>query len=277
MGLMNIRRIKLAIFRRTGIHTWLPKFLRIPNDKKWVFIVGCYNSGTTLVNNLLSQHPSISGLPYEGVSLTRSLSKPEDYGHPRMWWKCINEMQTDPARDSEIVSKVKQDWYLCFEPRKPIFLEKSIANSARIPWFKRNFQNAFFIHILRNGYAVAEGIRRKTDGIAPGGIYPIEDCIKQWSVSNIQIRKDLLEIQGSISIRYEDLCSNPAGCLNQICKFLDIRQIDWKTENKISVHGRYGSIYNMNDDSVKRLSHEDIDKIRHIAGGELQYYGYELI
>ena len=28
--------------------------------ERWLFVVGCYNSGTTLLLNLLAQHPSVS-------------------------------------------------------------------------------------------------------------------------------------------------------------------------------------------------------------------------
>lgn len=38
--------------------------------QKWIFIVGCYNSGTTLLEKILSLHPMIGSLRDEGVMLT---------------------------------------------------------------------------------------------------------------------------------------------------------------------------------------------------------------
>ena len=57
----------------------------IPKDKTWVFLVGCYNSGTTLLAELLGQHPSISALSTEGHFITDQFVKDYDIGLPRMW------------------------------------------------------------------------------------------------------------------------------------------------------------------------------------------------
>ena len=57
----------------------------VPRNKTWVFLVGCYNSGTTLLAELLGQHPSISTLPTEGHFITDEFVKDYDIGLPRMW------------------------------------------------------------------------------------------------------------------------------------------------------------------------------------------------
>lgn len=66
------------------IYREVPLFLNISEKighdltpKKWVFIVGCYNSGTTLLNQILSCHPDILTLPDEGAFLTRRVPTPE--------------------------------------------------------------------------------------------------------------------------------------------------------------------------------------------------------
>src|SRR5688572_13607291 len=69
------------------------------DSKKWVFILGCYNSGTTLLDQILSLHPEISGLKDEGVMLTDCLKRPEDFGWRRMWWKCEDQMAIVDERD----------------------------------------------------------------------------------------------------------------------------------------------------------------------------------
>ena len=58
------------------------------------------------------------------------------------------------------VEKLKKDWMPFFDRKKKVFLEKSIVNSARMTWLQDSFANSYFIFIVRNGYAVAEGIRR---------------------------------------------------------------------------------------------------------------------
>ena len=39
---------------------------RPANPEKWLFVVGCYNSGTTLIADALADHPQIAALPDEG-------------------------------------------------------------------------------------------------------------------------------------------------------------------------------------------------------------------
>src|SRR5688572_26729280 len=38
--------------------------------EKWVFVVGCYNSGTELLTELLGSQKAIAALPHEGQFLT---------------------------------------------------------------------------------------------------------------------------------------------------------------------------------------------------------------
>lgn len=57
----------------------------VPRPRKWLFLVGCYNSGTTLLAELLSRHPDISALPTEGHFITDQFVKDYDVGLPRMW------------------------------------------------------------------------------------------------------------------------------------------------------------------------------------------------
>ncbi|MBK9319321.1 MAG: sulfotransferase [Bacteroidetes bacterium] len=40
--------------------------MKAPEPEKWVFILGCYNSGTTLLHKLLATHSDIGSMPNEG-------------------------------------------------------------------------------------------------------------------------------------------------------------------------------------------------------------------
>lgn len=60
----------------------------LPKDKSWVFLVGCYNFGTTLLAELLGRNPSISALSSEGNFTTDRFIKYYNIGLPRRWSKC---------------------------------------------------------------------------------------------------------------------------------------------------------------------------------------------
>jgi len=253
------------------------------NPDKWVFIVGSYNSGTTLLETLLETHPDISGIK-EGVFRTNQLITPEELGWTRMWYKVTKEVRLTEENNKIDVNKVIKDWSLFLDLRKPIFVEKSIVNSARMLWLQNNFKNAHFIHIIRNGYAVAEGIRRKAP-LSKYGIcknfaptYPISICAKQWVVNNKIIDKDSKKIKKFKRVFYEDLCESPVKIIQEILDFINVKKvINWNIDKVWKIQEKNSKVKNMNAISFKNLSKQDIYDIEKVAYRMLQSYNYSLL
>ena len=202
--------MKRKLLRYKSIRKLITAFFFQDSKATFIFIVGCYNSGTTLLNYLLSQHFEISGLHTEGIQLTDQLVGPEAFGWNRMWCMCRDKLEISKLNKRPDAEIVKRDWGLWFDRKKDFWLEKSVINSLNIDWFEENFNHPYFIYIVRNGYAVSEGIRRRTQAVGkhppnyPSG-YPIEMCARQWVVSNQVIQEKLSSVQHSIEITYEDL------------------------------------------------------------------------
>lgn len=252
-------------------------------NKKWVFILGCYNSGTTLLNQLLAEHPSIGGLPDEGVMLTTQLVKPEDFGWRRMWWKCEKEMEESKINKNKSAATIKRHWSHFYPPNKDFLLEKSISNICRIPFFEENFQPAYFIHIVRNGYAVAEGIKRKAQIIAGNEFqdsetYSIDLCVNQWVRSLQKIEEEKEKIGNFLELSYEDLTADPQKEVGRITDFLGIGEFAPESFHKaFSVHEKSSQITNMNPKSFAKLSDSEKKVIGSIAGDYLKKYGYQIL
>jgi len=257
------------------------KITPVPAPEKWVFVVGCYNSGTTILLKMLAQHPRVSILD-EGVFRTNKLITPEELGWTRMWHKVVDQVRllsTDSAIDAVAVQK---DWAFFLDTQKPILVEKSIVNSARIPWLNANFPNAHFIFIVRNGYAVAEGIQRKVVNrrypipAKYGETYPIELCAEQWIQSNQLAEQDLLLVPDVHRITYEELCDAPSDALAAIWEFLELEDHNevGNLNREWEIHGRKDFVKNMNQRSLDRLSEEDRLRIESVALELLQYYKY---
>ena len=143
-------------------------------DKTWVFLVGCYNSGTTLLAELLSQHPDISALSTEGHFITDQFVKDYDIGLPRMWVEREDLFRLTEADTGPDAIRIKKEWGMRLDLSKQVLLEKSPPNTAKVRWLQANFENAHFVAIVRNGYAVAEGITRKADPKHLINSWPIE-------------------------------------------------------------------------------------------------------
>jgi hypothetical protein len=248
----------------------------VPRGKTWVFLVGCYNSGTTLLAELLGQHPSISALPTEGHFITDQFVKDYDIGLPRMWVEredLFHLTETDSGPDPV---RVKKEWAMRLDLGKPVLLEKSPPNTARTRWLQQHFENARFIGMVRNAYAVAEGITRKADPRHLREGWPIEMSAWQWKRSNEILQQDSEYLQHFMWVKYEDLAANTAGILNKITDFAKIPRFgDFDTTQSWAIHERNERIRDMNAESIARLSRVQIDRINQVAADMLESFGYD--
>lgn len=251
--------------------------------ERWIFVAGCYNSGTTLLKQILGSHPAVADLPAEGVALAADLPRPEEFHWPRMWARCRDRIEIDPrapeaARRAE---RIRRCWSWWFRGDGPNMLEKSVANAARLEFLDRHFDDAHFVYVVRNGYAVAGGIREKA---APEewnnpvfeGQYPIELCAEQWRVSDRAVRDASSSLDRFLQISYEELTERTVETVGRITDFLGIEPLRASTlEGMWSVGEHRAPIRNMNPRSLERLSGEDRRRIGRTAGALLDAYGYE--
>lgn len=247
----------------------------VPTDKTWIFLVGCYNSGTTLLAELLGQHPSISALPTEGHFITDQFVKDYNIGLPRMWVDREDIFRLTEDDEGPDPIRIKKEWCMRLDPGKPVLLEKSPSNTAKMRWLQRHFENAHFIGIVRNGYAVAEGISRKAEPHHLAEGWPIEKSAWQWRRSNEVMQQDAASLQRYIQVTYEDLTSDTRGTLERIAGFVGIPGFeDIGSDRPWRIHERDEKVRDLNDESISRLSREQIAKINQVAGDMLDAFGY---
>jgi hypothetical protein len=117
---------------------------------------------------------------------------------------------------------------------KPRFMNKQTANTQRIGAIDKMFPDASFVHIIRDGRAVASSLLRvdwwsRTDiwwyGGTPkewaeAGGDPIELCALQWQrdVQEILDHRHLFEDR-YLEIRYEDLVADTKGTVRDVVQF----------------------------------------------------------
>jgi len=248
----------------------------IPKDKKWVFLVGCYNSGTTLLAEILGHHPKISALPTEGHFITEQFIKDYEIGLPRMWVDREDIFRMDENSVGPDVIRLKKQWAIRLDCSKPVLLEKSPPNSAKTRWLQKTFENSYFIGIIRNPYAVAEGITRKADPKHLTNRWPIEKSAYQWARSNKVLYDDSRYLDRFMWIKYEDLTENLSESLNKITDFIGISEFKIIEDGKSwAIHERNDKIRNLNQESIKNLQQPDIDKITDIAKDMMTKFGYK--
>jgi hypothetical protein len=147
-------------------------------------------------------------------------------------------------------------------------------------FLQAHFEPAYFIELVRNGYAVAEGIQRRADldqwpNPEYEEKYPIELCARQWAACCRTIEESRPGIDRFLRVRYEDFTENTKGTLDQITRFLGISPIESSVLQKTwSFQEKNEPIKNMNSSSVDRLSPREIRKIENVAGDLLRERNY---
>jgi len=266
-----------------AIRTFAKMVRRKKNPEKWVFILGCYNSGTTLLANLLGAKKEISMLQREGARISNHLARPEDLGWNRMWIKCREyvSMQNNPPDVKDVLSDWNPWWH---KGNTRYYLEKSITNIVRIEWLKKNFPDAYFIGITRSAYPVCEGILRKAH---PWGsafaelkkkVYPVEMAAEEWVESNEILFREKQGGGNIILIRYEDLIETPEDVLGKIFRFIGIHELPVQWESTVlKLEDAEFEIVNMNSKSMERLNEKDIAKINSVVKVCMEKFSYELV
>ncbi|MGH8241821.1 MAG: sulfotransferase family protein [Steroidobacteraceae bacterium] len=255
---LNLRRKDVAwLFRGRSFERRVPRLLA---EHRWIFLVGCNNSGTTLIHDALADTGQFSFMPHEGQRYTSVLKRAEKRGFQRVWSEYVGELQLDERHPTTDVPRLLFDWLgeLAL-PLKPLILEKTTANAVRMRWLQRAFPGAAFLGIVRNGYAVVEGIKRK------GGKTVVRGA-RHWRKVNEMMLEDAEHLNRFLLVRYEDFVAAPRSELFRIAEFLDLR-LD-------RIRAARTSIQDMNAQSISRLDEAELRVITHEAGDCLERMGY---
>ena len=232
------------------------------SQRKWLFLVGCNNSGTTILHDLLVSTEQFSALPHEGQRYTRQLAIAERRGFERVWTEYLTDLQMTEADGTDIVSRLVYDWLFEASPKnRALFIEKTTANAVRMRWLQKAFPNSYFIGVIRNGFAVAEGIRRK-------GKKDIARAARHWNRVNELMLRDSRLIRHFLQLRYEDVVAAPQDTVSKVAEFLGYSP-GFHASPVACEH-----LVDMNEDSLIQLTMPDREAILTEAGPLLREFGY---
>lgn len=242
---------------------------------KWCFIVGCNNSGTSILQRILENTGQVSTLPKEGQMYTRVFKRARKRGHEREWSEYLDELTVHQTSPNEPARRLLFDWMRDLsQPIAPVIVEKTPANVARMRWINQNFPTAHFIGLVRNGYAVCEGIKRK-------GRQPISHAAKHWARVNELMLEESAHVSKYLQISYEDITENPEQVSTNISEFLqlDKEKITESLQRKYKIFnmadGKASAVVNYNSQSINKLDANEIETIEKIASQTLTKLGYK--
>ncbi len=241
---------------------------KIAAKYQWCFIVGCNNSGTTLMQDLLEQTLPVSTMPHEGQRYTNVLQRGSRRSHERVWTEFIDDLQMSEHDSFSCAPRLLHDWMSEYRsPRETILIEKTTVNAVRMRWLQQVFPNSYFIGMVRNGYAVAEGIHRKGNKDYVRGS-------KHWAKVNETMLEDSKYVSNFMVMKYEDLVSEPYLALEKLVKFLGFENAVLKSEGNLA--SILTGIQNMNPESTNRINEDESKIIEENALNMLNYFNYTI-
>jgi hypothetical protein len=215
----------------------------------------------------------VRNLPKEGQRLTTAIPNSAPLGIGRVFTQRLDLFRQTESGDGDCVPRLRYDWAYYSDARPGIRLEKSPPNTLRSRWLQRHFAPARFLVLVRNPYAVCEGIARRRG-------HSIEEAAIHWRTVHEVLDEDMPHLAHSLTVRYEDFCARPLNVLEQVQQFLGldapfdtaIATREFKAHN---MSGAPHQLENFNERSLRRLSAEDRDTITRVIGERMEQWGYE--
>jgi hypothetical protein len=278
---------------------------------KPIFVVGSGRSGTTILYRLLTGHPDLAWVSrltdrFPRLPQLAMLSNSETLRRSRMFQPStdsvnvydycglttellkekggsLTERDATSALSSRILGVAKSH---CKWTGKPRFINKSTMNTMRIRLIKGIFPDALFVHIIRNGYGVANSLSKvkwwpKTEiwweNTTPEqwekeGRNPYELCAMNWKrqVKEILRHRDHIPVDQYTECRYEDLMTDPKAIVKDVLRFC---KLEWN--DRFEKHVASTRINAANKDKWRAELDESAKRaIRESAGDLLAELGY---
>lgn len=251
---------------------------KIPLEKP-IFIVGCPRSGTSIFVDLFSKHRDLANWSEAG-----KIWDPKHYDDPAAHhvWSAADIKEKDRQRLRTMFA------YYQLLARKKRFVNKHPRNSLRLDYIQTIFPDAKFIHIIRDGRAVAGSLMRRSTTEEqrlniPFGNFckppnwhlylkhpPLEQAAYQWK-EIVEFIQDYFGHQprGTVlELKYEDFCQNVPKHIELVDDFCQLppgRRLWGKIPSQLEVNN-----YNY----LQTLGPEQIAVIESICGDLLHKLGY---
>lgn len=248
-------------------------FLLVPNDSGSTWLQNIIS----LCSNCISFKPGLDGKgvcigtsAYPDMEINKLFSENSDL------WEMPDAFDWEVIKDRWYAAWSEDPHYQTADPR--VYLEKTPQAIFSSDMYIEQFENVRFIIMIRNPYAVAEGMRRTIGDVS------IERCIKHWircaqrQLYNYRMHQDI-----AIMITYEELVSVPQVVEEKIRHFIPaLYDIDLSQE--VAAHSIEGmkvkSLTDFNERHIQNLSVEDIETINREleqVPEVLEFFGYTMI
>ena len=256
------------------------------------FVIGSARSGTTLLIDVLRAHPALSVYPSEANALwhpegypwreTASRNRP-----PPLWIAPHEFTRASVAHRTPAQTRALRAAFGAYQfvTRGRCFANKSAMITFMLPYVQEVFPEARFIHLVRDGRAVALSYtkkkKKKIAGTAiyseEGYDYPFEQMLvrmaEHWKdhIEEVEKQKRALKLEEQdrlLEIQYERFCSHPERTLQKVVEFMGLRPERMK-------HDEYAHVRSTNFKFRNELDAATLRQLTETMEPALSQKGYE--
>lgn len=201
------------------------------------FIVSAPRSGSTVLQRVLGSHPELASFPETHFFTEAFRGTLGRVGGFLAVWnalrKCENRLDSkDFPRPTQpcLSSRKYVDCYvqgldkIAEERDSKGWIEKTPAHLHCIPEIEAHIPDSSFIHIVRDGRAVAASLWEVTNEHRDvwGRRMTLEECISRWN-NDVRITLKNRSKDNHVVVRYKELCLSPEETLRRILEFIGVK------------------------------------------------------
>jgi hypothetical protein len=252
------------------------------------FIVGCGRSGTTLLNSLFDAHPEVANFPSEANQLWHPHLYPwhkATIDAPPFWVDAHAFTRASLAGRTKRADLGIAGTFGAFQTlaRRPVFLHKSVMITFMLDRVLEIFPDARFIHLPRDGRAVALSclVKDRAKLAHPryrerGYVYDdgdlLELYIRHWqdhvrAIAEADARMSLRERGRLFELSYEELCADPHAGLARLAAYMGISAAAFAAADVSAVRSANGK-------ARRDLPAPMVERLTHAASWALAELGY---
>jgi hypothetical protein len=222
-------------------------------DKTFIFLAGLHRSGTSLLHEIIREHPEVSGFSGTGVPedegqhLQTVYPPAKVFGGPGKF--AFDERshmdESHPLASDECAHAIYEQWAQHYDLSRKYLIEKSPPNLIRARYLQRLFPGCKFVVILRHPIAVSYATQKWSKSSIES---LIEHSLRAYEI----FLKDMEHLDPVHVLRYEEFVCAPQKTIDTVYEFLGLNPVTIRHEVRKDVNAKYFSMWQKDRKSLYR-------------------------